>query len=237
MPVRVSEGEARRSQECVVIDRLDHVGVETGLSAIGGGPRPAPSRSGPPASCPCPTAARGCGGTPRSRSAPASRCRAAPRRDGVARPLRSPQGRRGPCASRGRSAAAAWRATRRRPRCRRRPGCDGHRRHRRRPRPPVPPAPAVRPGSAGGPRTRCRGRGPSLCASTVPPCISTSVFTSVRPMPRPSRERSSDVSTCVNISKTRGSFSAAMPMPLSLTRITACVALALDGQPDVTARR
>ena len=34
---------------------------------------------------------------------------------------------------------------------------------------------------------------PSLRASTVPPCISTSVFTSVRPMPSPSRERSSDV--------------------------------------------
>ena len=76
---------------------------------------------------------------------------------------------------------------------------------------------------------------PSLCTCTVPPCISTRVFTSVRPMPSPSRERSSDVSTCVNISKTLGRCSAAMPMPLSRTRTTACLSILLDRQPDVPA--
>ena len=38
--------------------------------------------------------------------------------------------------------------------------------------------------------------GPALRASTVPPCSSTSRFTSVRPMPRPPCERSSD---CVDL--------------------------------------
>jgi hypothetical protein len=62
---------------------------------------------------------------------------------------------------------------------------------------------------------------PALWASTVPSCISTRLFTSVRPIPNPLTERSSDVSICTNISKMRGSWSAAMPMPLSRNRITA----------------
>src|SRR6185369_15176702 len=62
---------------------------------------------------------------------------------------------------------------------------------------------------------------PSLWTSTRPPCNSASVLTSVRPMPRPSRDRSSDVSTCANMSNTRGRSAAAMPMPVSRTRITA----------------
>ena len=41
-------------------------------------------------------------------------------------------------------------------------------------------------------------------------------------MPNPLIERSSEVSTCMNMSKMRGSWSAAMPMPLSRTRMTAC---------------
>ena len=47
---------------------------------------------------------------------------------------------------------------------------------------------------------------------------------------KPSRERSCDVSACTNISKSRGSRSAAIPMPLSRTRITACPVL-FHGQP------
>ena len=54
----------------------------------------------------------------------------------------------------------------------------------------------------------------------VPPCISVKVFASVRPMPSPLDDRSSDVSTCANISNTRESWSAAMPMPVSRTRMT-----------------
>ena len=39
----------------------------------------------------------------------------------------------------------------------------------------------------------------------------------------------------MNISKSRGSWSAAMPMPLSRTRITACAGVLFDGQPHVAA--
>ena len=45
---------------------------------------------------------------------------------------------------------------------------------------------------------------PSLMAWTVPPCSSTRRRTSVRPIPRPPWERSSERSTWVNRSKTRG---------------------------------
>ena len=47
----------------------------------------------------------------------------------------------------------------------------------------------------------------------VPPCSSTRRLTSVRPMPRPPCDRSSDRSTWVNMSKMRGSMSAGMPTP------------------------
>src|SRR5680860_81257 len=59
--------------------------------------------------------------------------------------------------------------------------------------------------------------GPLLCASTVPPCISTRRLTRVRPMPRPLRERCSEPSTCANISKMRVSRAAGIPMPVSFT--------------------
>ena len=64
---------------------------------------------------------------------------------------------------------------------------------------------------------------PSLWASMVPPWSSTSRRTSVRPMPSPPCERSSERSTCVNISNTWPSMSAGMPMPLSRMRMaTSC---------------
>jgi len=72
--------------------------------------------------------------------------------------------------------------------------------------------PAVR--AASGSRTanslpRLR---PSLCAVTDPPCSSTRLLTSVRPMPRPPCARSRDDSACTNISKIRSSISGAMPI-------------------------
>ena len=39
--------------------------------------------------------------------------------------------------------------------------------------------------AAGATGTRFHGRAPSLCASTVPPCISTSARTSASPIPSP----------------------------------------------------
>ena len=44
---------------------------------------------------------------------------------------------------------------------------------------------------------------PALCTSTVPPCISTRLLTSDRPMPRPPDARSSRGSSWVNMSKIR----------------------------------
>ena len=60
----------------------------------------------------------------------------------------------------------------------------------------------------------------TLSAVAVPPCSSTSRCTKHRPMPKPPCERSIDRSAWVNRSKMRGNSSGAMPMPLSLTRIT-----------------
>ena len=54
-------------------------------------------------------------------------------------------------------------------------------------------------------------------------------------MPSPPCDRSSDPSTCENMSKTRGNWSAGMPMPVSLTDTTHVAPLPLDGQPDVAA--
>ena len=61
--------------------------------------------------------------------------------------------------------------------------------------------------------------GPSLYASTLPPCIATMPRTSARPMPRPPSERSIELVTCENISNTRVSEAASRPMPSSLTWI------------------
>ncbi len=139
--------------------------------------------------------------------------------------LRAPRpGRRGPppCCSRAArtSSPGCWRCRR----CRR-PPAPGFRRAARR-----------RPGSLA--RTgRCRRRrrwsargslkreprfSPSLSARTLPPCISTSFFTSARPMPSPPPcERSRPRSTWANMSNTRGSIAAGMPRPESSTVTTA----------------
>ena len=60
---------------------------------------------------------------------------------------------------------------------------------------------------------------PGLLTSTMPPCISVSVFTSDSPIPSPVTDRSNEVSTCANKVKTRPIWSAAIPMPVSRTRI------------------
>ena len=77
--------------------------------------------------------------------------------------------------------------------------------------------------------------GPSLWASMVPPCSSTSRWTRVRPMPSPPCDRSSDRSTCVNRSKMRGSMlggdaDAGVPHPHD-----GLAAFPLGGEPDVAA--
>ena len=58
---------------------------------------------------------------------------------------------------------------------------------------------------------------PALSAVTVPPCISTSPFTSASPMPSPPVDRSRLRSTWENMSKMLRSDSAGMPIPLSRT--------------------
>ena len=60
--------------------------------------------------------------------------------------------------------------------------------------------------------------GPSLRASTEPPCSSTRLRTRLNPSPRPPSERSSERSACANRSKTRASISRGMPTPVSRTR-------------------
>ena len=62
--------------------------------------------------------------------------------------------------------------------------------------------------------------GPSLLAMTVPPCSSVSFRTSVKPMPSPPAERSSDRSPCTKSSNTLGSCSGVMPTPVSRTLMT-----------------
>ena len=56
---------------------------------------------------------------------------------------------------------------------------------------------------------------PSLLASTRPPWISATPFTSASPMPRPPSERSSCDVICANIWNRRGKAAGAMPIPLS----------------------
>ena len=187
------------------VDRLDQVVVEAGL------PRAAPVLLLPPAGqrdehdAARPTAARGCGGRPRSRSASACRCRAGPRRAGTPPPPRPPPGRRARCAtSLPMSSQQHRQAVGRVPVVVHdqdaAPGRRGAGRRRRARRPAA--AGGGAGGPAGGRRTRCPGRGPRCAPRRVPPCISTSRLTSVRPMPRPPCDRSSDRSTWVNISKT-----------------------------------
>ena len=85
---------------------------------------------------------------------------------------------------------------------------------------PSPSAACRRPAPAATRRTRSPGRGPSLWATTVPPCSSTSRLTSVSPMPRPPWDRSSVWSTWRNISKICESMCLGMPGPLSRMRTT-----------------
>ena len=58
---------------------------------------------------------------------------------------------------------------------------------------------------------------PSLWASIVPPCISTSALLIANPRPRPPNCRVIERSACSKALKIRGSASGSMPMPLSLT--------------------
>ena len=127
-------------------------------------------------------------------------------------------------ASRGRRARAAAPGSRPRRRCRRRRACAagragaagaGARAGRRRRRAALRQRqrttnslPWPRPVAAA--RRRCRRAARPGCA------------TSVRPMPRPPCARSSELSTCANISNTPPSWSGAMPMPSSRTLTTAC---------------
>ena len=68
--------------------------------------------------------------------------------------------------------------------------------------------------------------GPSLATVTLPSCISTSERTTVSPIPRPPRDRESVWSAWTNISKSLGRSSGAIPIPLSMTLITTCDAVA-----------
>ena len=61
---------------------------------------------------------------------------------------------------------------------------------------------------------------PALRAQISPPCISTRLFVSDRPMPSPPWARSSAVLDCPNISKMCGICAGAMPMPVSWTMTT-----------------
>ena len=67
---------------------------------------------------------------------------------------------------------------------------------------------------------------PSLATCTVPPCRRVSSRTRVSPRPRPPLVRSSDSSPCTNMSKTRPSNSDGMPTPWSCTVSTASPASA-----------
>ena len=64
---------------------------------------------------------------------------------------------------------------------------------------------------------------PSLWASIVPPCISTSALLIANPNPRPPNRRVMERSACSKASKTRGSASGSIPIPLSFTSMTTCV--------------
>ena len=63
--------------------------------------------------------------------------------------------------------------------------------------------------------------GPSLAASTVPPCSSVIRRTSVSPRPRPPCPPAAPRAPCTKRSKTRDNTSGAMPIPESRTRSTA----------------
>ena len=95
---------------------------------------------------------------------------------------------------------------------------------------------AATPATAGRRTTNSEPRpAPSLRASIVPPCSSTSRRASVRPTPRPPWARSRPRSPCANRSKMRGSSSGSMPMPLSRTRDRRRPSL--DAQREVDAAR
>jgi hypothetical protein len=64
--------------------------------------------------------------------------------------------------------------------------------------------------------------GPSLRASTVPPCSSTRLFTTASPSPNPPLLRSRLVSAWVSASNSRGRRSGPIPTPVSRTVSSAC---------------
>src|SRR5581483_11749856 len=63
--------------------------------------------------------------------------------------------------------------------------------------------------------------GPALSATTVPPSISTTRFTTASPTPMPPPERERPWSPCANRSNTRSRSAGAMPTPSSATTIRA----------------
>ncbi len=133
--------------------------------------------------------AAGAGKRPRSRPCQGGRCRAGRIPAGTAARPRVPRGRREPSPRRARSASRA--STSRGPcrRCHRRPGF-GHVRLVFPRRVPPRASSCVSGRFAAGSRivNSLPLPGPSLLAATLPPCISTSFFTTVSPMPSPPSE-------------------------------------------------
>ena len=77
--------------------------------------------------------------------------------------------------------------------------------------------------------------GPSLRASTLPPCISASFWTMVSPMPSPPSDRASERSPWAKSLNISGSFSGGMPDPVVPDADDDLLALPLRGEPDPAA--
>ena len=74
--------------------------------------------------------------------------------------------------------------------------------------------------------------GPSLRASTLPPCISASLRTIVSPIPSPPSDRASERSPWAKSVNISGSRSGGMPVPLSRTRMTTWSPSGSRAEPD-----
>ena len=221
----------------VEVGRLDEVGVEARPRGRAGGPPPGRSRSGRRGRSAAARGRRGRRGPPRSRPCPGQADVAAARRRGGSRA--PPPGRR---------------RRRGRPRTSCPSSCssmaqalgrvdvvvddqDAARggRSRGRPASAVRRAPRGAAAPASGRRTvnSLPRPGPSLWASTVPPCSSTRLLTSVRPRPRPP---SAAVERAVGLGeqarRRAASISGAMPMPLSRDADDDLAALAAGREPD-----
>ena len=132
------------------------------------------------------------------------------------------------------------RGSRRRPRCRPPPGRGAVRRLGGSPAGPA--RRRLRGASAwpaaGGRRTRCPARPRRCWASTVPPCISTSAATSVRPMPRPPWARSQRAGRLGEQLEDAGQHLRGRCRCRCRGRgSTASLAVPLDRQPDASAAR